>query len=89
MEFVEGVDPASLSGLRCIAESEQFCVYPEGSDTYLIVQRHEGTPWTALRISGDGLFRVGLLLIQAMRHLYRDMAGDLSPNKRGAQESVR
>jgi hypothetical protein len=83
MEFVESVDPASLSGLRCIAESDQFCVYPVGSDTYLVVQRHEGTPWTALSISGDGLFRVGTLLVQAMRHLYRDTAGELSPGKRG------
>lgn len=86
MEFVERVDPASLSGLRAIAESDQFCVYPVGGDTYLIVQRHEGTPWTALRISGDALFRVGSLIVDAMRHLYRDLAADLSPsNKRAAR----
>jgi hypothetical protein len=44
-----------------------------------LVQRHNGTPWTALRLSGDGIFRVGSLLIDAMRHLYRDVASNLSP----------
>jgi hypothetical protein len=82
MEFIPNVDPASLAGLLPIAESEQFCVYPLAGDTYLLVQRHEGTPWTAFRVSGDGLFRVGSLLVEAMRHLYRDLAADLSSSRR-------
>jgi hypothetical protein len=82
MEFIASVDPASLSDLEVIAESDQFCVYPLGEDTYLLVQRHEGTPWTGLRVSGDALFRVGSLIVDAMRHLYRDLAAELSPANR-------
>jgi hypothetical protein len=44
------------------------------------VQRHEGTEWTALRISGDGVFRIAALLAEATRHLYRDVAAQLSPS---------
>ncbi len=34
----------------------------------------------ALRLSGDGLFRISALLNDAMRHLYREVASRLSPN---------
>jgi hypothetical protein len=34
----------------------------------------------ALRLSGDGLFRVSSLLGEATRHLYREVASRLSPN---------
>ncbi len=82
MDFIEHVDPATVAKLTPIAESEQFAIYPEGDDTYLLVQRHGATPWTAVRLSGDGLFRVGALLVDAMRHLYRDVASNLSPVQR-------
>ena len=67
-------------GLPKIAESEQFAMYSVGEQTYLLVQRHEGTPWMALRLSGDALFRISSLLGDAMRHLYRDVSSRLSPN---------
>jgi hypothetical protein len=79
MNFTEQVDPAVVAGLDPVAESDQFAIYAVGGDTYLLVQRHNGVPWTALRLSGDGVFRVGSLLIDAMRHLYRDVASNLSP----------
>ena len=80
MEFIAQLDPTTLAGKTPIAESDQFAVYAEGGDTYVLVQRHAGTPWTAIRLSGDGVFRVGSLLVSAMRHLYRDVASDLSPS---------
>lgn len=79
MNFVQRIDRESLEGMVPIAESDQFAIYSVGDDTYLLVQRHGGTPWTALRLSGDGIFRVGSLLTDAMRHLYRDVASNLSP----------
>jgi hypothetical protein len=80
MDFIESIDRESVGGYDLLAESDQFAVYAAGDGTYLIVQRHGGTPWTAVRLSGDGIFRVGGLLVDAMRHLYRDVAGQLSPN---------
>ena len=80
MNFVEEIDRAAIDGMKPIAESDQFAIYAVGENTYLLVQRHGGTPWTGLRLSGDGIFRVGGLLIDAMRHLYRDVASNLSPN---------
>jgi len=80
MDFIERIHQSSVEGLDPIAESDQFAIYALGGQTYLLVQRHEGTPWTALRLSGDGLFRISSLLVEAMRHLYRDVASQLSPN---------
>jgi hypothetical protein len=82
MDFLEHVDRATIAEMEPLAESDQFAIYAVGSDTYLLVQRHNSMPWTALRLSGDGMFRVGSLLIDAMRHLYRDVASNLSPNSR-------
>jgi hypothetical protein len=79
MELIAQVDQKMLAGKTPIAESDQFAVYPLGDDTYILVQRHGGTPWTGVRFSGDGVFRVGSLLVEAMRHLYRDVASNLSP----------
>ncbi|HEV2739378.1 MAG TPA: hypothetical protein VGU66_12415 [Candidatus Elarobacter sp.] len=79
MNFIDEIGLAELAGMEPVAESDQFAIYAAGADTYLLVQRHNGTPWTALRLSGDGIFRVGSLLIDAMRHLYRDVASNLSP----------
>ena len=80
MDFIERIDPSVVEGLEPIAESDQFAIYAAGSDTYILVQRHAGTPWMAIRLSGDGVFRVGSLMMEAMRHLYRDVASRLSPN---------
>jgi hypothetical protein len=80
MNFTQNVDQSEFAGLQPVAESDQFAIYAIGGDTYVLVQRHNGVPWSALRLSGDGVFRVGSLLIDAMRHLYRDVASNLSPN---------
>lgn len=79
MNFIDEVDRVAVDGMTPIAESDQLAIYALGADTYLLVQRHNGTPWTGLQLSGDGIFRVGSLLIDAMRHLYRDVASNLSP----------
>lgn len=79
MNYVEEIDRSALEGLEPVAESDQFAIYAVGADTYVLVQRHGATPWTALRLSGDGVFRIGSLLVDAMRHLYRDVASNLSP----------
>ncbi len=79
MNFNEQIDRAEVDGMELVAESDQFAIYAAGAATYVLVQRHGGTPWTALRLSGDGIFRVGSLLIDGMRHLYRDVASNLSP----------
>jgi hypothetical protein len=80
MDFIEQIDQSTVEGLEQIAESDLFAIYAVGCQTYLLVQRHQGTPWMALRLSGDGLFRISSLLSDAMRHLYRDVASQLSPN---------
>lgn len=82
MDFLERFDPATVADLKPIAESDQFAVFAMKDSSYLLVQRHGGTPWMALRLSGDGVFRVGGLLVDAMRHLYRDVAADLSLTNR-------
>jgi hypothetical protein len=79
MNFIEQIDQSTLGG-EPIAESEQFAIYAVGADTYLLVQRHQSMPWTGVQFSGDGVFRVGSLMVNAMRHLYRDVASNLSPS---------
>ena len=81
MYFNAQIDRSSFEDLELIAESDQFVIYAAGNQTYVLVQRHQGTPWMALRISGDGLFRISALLNDAMRHLYREVASRLSPNR--------
>jgi hypothetical protein len=78
MNFIE-IDQKIVEDRDPIAESDQFAIYAIGDGTYLLVQRHQGTAWTALQLSGDGVFRVGSLVVDAMRHLYRDVASQLSP----------
>lgn len=80
MDFIENVDRDSFERMTPIAESDQFAMYAIGDDTYMLVQRHEAVPWTAVRFSGDGVFRAGALLSEAMRHIYRNLAAQLSPN---------
>lgn len=86
MDFVNGIDPSEVAKMACVAESDQFAIYAVGNDTYLLVQRHAGSPWNGVRLSGDGIFRCGSLMVDAMRHLYRDVARDLSPDRRGVSE---
>jgi len=80
MDFIEGIDPSTVKDLEKLGESNLFVIYAAGDQTYLLVQRHSGIPWTGLRFSGDGVFRIASLLGDAMRHLYRDLASHLSPN---------
>jgi hypothetical protein len=82
MEFVTTIAPADLVGIKLVAESNQFAVYATGCDTYLLVQRHSGMPWTGMLLSGDGLFRVSCLLSEATRDLYREVAAQRSPSNR-------
>jgi hypothetical protein len=77
MELHTTIEPAALDGSTCIAESGEFALYSRGRDSYLLVQRHGGTPWSAISVSGDGVFRIGGLFVDAMRHLYRDVAADV------------
>jgi hypothetical protein len=74
MQLHSTVDRADLQDAQCIAESGEFALYSRDRDSYLLVQRHEGTPWAAISVSGDGVFRIGSLFVGAMRHLYRNVA---------------
>lgn len=79
MDFITDIAPADLVGIKLLGESGQFAIYGCGQERYLLVQRHAGTPWTGLLFSGDGVFRLGGLLAEAMRDSYREMAAQLSP----------
>ena len=82
MELIDEIDQVEVRAMQPLAESEQFAIYAVGEETYLLVQRHAGTPWTGVTFSGDGLFRVASLMVDAMRHVYRDLASNLSPNRK-------
>ncbi len=82
MDFVSAIAETDLTAMRFVAESGQFAVYAAGDDTFLLVQRHAGMPWTGLRLSGDGVFRISGLLSDATRNLYRELASKLSPANR-------
>jgi hypothetical protein len=77
MELFKTLEPSSIAGATCLAESGEFALYARDRDSYLLVQKHQGTPWEGISISGDGVFRIGGLLVEAMRHLYRDVASDV------------
>jgi hypothetical protein len=81
MELHTTIDRTELEASQCIAESGEFALYSRGHDSYLLVQRHGGTPWSAISVSGDGVFRIGGLFVDAMRHLYRDVAADVYSKK--------
>ena len=74
MEVLTSVNREQLAAEQCLAESGEFAIYARERDTYLLVQRHAGTAWSGISISGDAVFRIGGLLVDAMRHLYRDVA---------------
>jgi hypothetical protein len=82
MDFVTDIAATDLAEMRFVAESGQFAIYAAGDDTFWLVQRHAGMPWTGLRLSGDGLFRISGLLSEATRVLYRELASKLSPGSR-------
>lgn len=82
MKLIDNLNQADLAGKIPLAESDQFAIYAIGEDTYMLVQRHAGTPWEGVTFSGDALFRVGSLIVDAMRDVYRDVASHLSPNAR-------
>ena len=82
MDLITDIHEADLVGIKLVAESNQFAIYATGVETYLLVQRHAGMPWTGVRFSGDAVFRVSGLLTEATRDLYRDMATRLSPINR-------
>ena len=88
MHFSARIDQSTFEDLEKIAESDQFVIYAAGNQTYMLVQRHQGTPWMALRISGDGLFRISALLNDATRHLYREVASRLSPNRAPEDDQI-
>lgn len=81
MELHATINREELEGSECIAESGEFALYSRGRDSYLLVQRHGGTPWSAISVSGDGVFRIGGLFSDAMRHLYRDIASSVNNKK--------
>lgn len=80
MKIMSTVDRSVLEHAKCLAESNEFAIYHLKNDTFAIVQRHEGTPWQGITLSGDGLFRVGELWSKAARTLYRDLASRLRPD---------
>ena len=82
MKLVDRIDAKALESARLIAESNEFAIYDVGSDSYTLVHRHEGVDWQGITISGDGLFRVAELVALATRALYRDVASDLSLNRK-------
>lgn len=82
MKLVESVDRETLRSDSLVAESNEFAIYDTGNDTYVLVHRHEGVKWQGIAISGDGLFRVSELLATATRRLYRDVASELSRERK-------
>ena len=82
MKLVTAIDAEKLESAVLLAESGEFAIFDVGGDTYALVHRHAGVEWQAITISGDGLFRVSEMLSQAMRRLYRDVASDLSKQRR-------
>lgn len=89
MKLVETTDPEAFASERLIAESNEFAIYDVGNDTYALVHRHKAVAWQAIMISGDGLFRVSELLAVATRALYRDVACDLSHQRRLEADSLK
>ncbi len=82
MKLVAAIDPQALENAELIAESNEFAIFDVGNDTYALVHRHASVEWQAITISGDGLFRVAEILAQATRRLYRNVASDLSKQRR-------
>ncbi|HZY97690.1 MAG TPA: hypothetical protein VFE35_11390 [Candidatus Cybelea sp.] len=82
MKLVESIDRETLAKSRLVAESSEFAIFDIGDDTYALVHRHEAVDWQAITISGDGLFRVAELVARATRSLYRNVAGELSRERR-------
>jgi len=82
LKLVTAINAEALEHATLIAESNEFAIYDVGNDTYALVHRHAAVEWQAITISGDGLFRVLEILARATRTLYRDVACDLSKQRR-------
>ena len=82
LKLVTAINAEALEQATLIAESNEFAIYDIGNDTYALVHRHAAVEWQAIMISGDGLFRVLEILAVATRTLYRDVASDLSRQRR-------
>jgi hypothetical protein len=82
LKLVAAINAEALEHATLIAESNEFAIYDIGNDTYALVHRHAAVEWQAITISGDGLFRVLEILAGATRTLYRDVASDLSKQRR-------
>jgi len=82
LKLVTVIDAQALENAPLVAESSEFAIFDVGRDTYALVHRHASVEWQAITISGDGLFRVLEILAQATRTLYRDVASDLSKERR-------
>jgi hypothetical protein len=82
VKLVTAINATVLEDATLIAESNEFAIYDVGNDTYTLVHRHAAVEWQAITISGDGLFRVLEILAVATRTLYRDVASDLSKERR-------
>lgn len=82
LKLVTAINAEALEDATLIAESNEFAIFDIGNDTYALVHRHAAVEWQAITISGDGLFRVLEILAGATRTLYRDVAGDLSKQRR-------
>lgn len=82
MELFSDISEAGLAGAKLLAESNQFAIYATGDETYVLVQRHAGMPWSGVGFSGDAVFRLSSLLAEASRDAYREMASRLSPVNR-------
>lgn len=85
LKLIDTLDQSNLAKKTPVAESDQFAIFAIGEDTYMLVQRHASTPWEGVTFSGDALFRVGSLMVEAMRDVYRDVASNLSPNHRSGK----
>jgi hypothetical protein len=82
LKLVTAINSEALEHATLVAESNEFAIYDVGNDTYALVHRHAAVEWQAITISGDGLFRVLEILARATRTLNRDVAGDLSKQRR-------
>ena|SRR5215469_16981453 len=82
MKTLTNIEPEALLNAECLAQSNEFAIYRLGHDTFVLVQRHEGTNWQGVTLSGDGLFRVTQLLATAARVLYRSVASRLIPEQK-------
>ena len=88
MKMLTSIDPDALLNADRLAQSNEFAIYRLGRDTFVLVQKHEGTNWQGVTFSGDSLFRVSELLLAAARALYRSVASRLIPEQTPADRDA-